>query len=32
LSIVRALVHDELQGVFDLESGAGTRARVVFPV
>jgi two-component system, sensor histidine kinase PdtaS len=32
LSIVRALVHDELQGVFDLESGTGTRARVVFPV
>jgi two-component sensor histidine kinase len=32
LSIVRALVHDELQGVLDLESGTGTRARVVFPV
>ena len=32
LSIVRALVHDELRGAFDLESGTGTRARVVFPV
>jgi two-component sensor histidine kinase/putative methionine-R-sulfoxide reductase with GAF domain len=32
LSIVRALVHDELRGEFDLESGEGTRARVVFPV
>ena len=31
LSIVRALVHDELRGAFDLESGQGTRARVVFP-
>jgi len=32
LSIVRALVHDELRGSFDLESAEGTRARVVFPV
>jgi two-component system, sensor histidine kinase PdtaS len=32
LSIVRALVHDELQGTFELESGAGTQARVAFPV
>jgi hypothetical protein len=28
LSIVRALVRDELQGTFDL---AGSRAEVVFP-
>ncbi len=32
LSIVQALVRDELQGTFELESGAATRARVVFPV
>jgi two-component sensor histidine kinase len=31
LSIVRALVRDELQGTFELRSGAGTRAEVVFP-
>jgi two-component sensor histidine kinase len=31
LSIVRALVHDELQGSFDLRSEGGTRAEVVFP-
>jgi two-component system, sensor histidine kinase PdtaS len=32
LSIVRALVRDELHGTFELESAAGTQARVVFPV
>ncbi|HSF60709.1 MAG TPA: GAF domain-containing protein [Gaiellaceae bacterium] len=32
LSIVRALVRDELRGTFELVSGGGTRARVVFPV
>jgi len=32
LSIVRALVRDELQGTFELASSDGTRARVVFPV
>ena len=32
LSIVRALVRDELRGTLDLRSGAGTRAEVVFPV
>jgi two-component sensor histidine kinase/putative methionine-R-sulfoxide reductase with GAF domain len=32
LSIVRALVRDELQGTFELASSGGTRARVVFPV
>jgi two-component sensor histidine kinase len=32
LSIVRALVRDELRGTFELASGGGTRARVVFPV
>jgi two-component system, sensor histidine kinase PdtaS len=32
LSIVRALVRDELQGRFDLSHDAGTRAEVVFPV
>jgi two-component system, sensor histidine kinase PdtaS len=32
LSIVRALVRDELRGAFELASGGGTRARVVFPV
>ena len=32
LSIVRALVHDELRGTFELESSTGTRARVAFPV
>jgi two-component sensor histidine kinase len=32
LSIVRALVRDELRGSFDLASnGGGTRAEVVFP-
>jgi two-component sensor histidine kinase len=32
LSIVQALVRDELQGRLDLHSDAGTRAEVVFPV
>jgi two-component sensor histidine kinase len=32
LSIVRALVRDELRGTLELTSGAGTRAEVVFPV
>jgi len=32
LSIVRALVRDELRGTFELASGRGTHARVVFPV
>jgi two-component sensor histidine kinase len=32
LSIVRALVQDELHGTFELESSGGTQARVVFPV
>jgi two-component sensor histidine kinase len=32
LSIVRALVHDELRGTFELTSDAGTEARVAFPV
>ena len=31
LSIVRALVRDELRGTLKLESGDGTRAVVVFP-
>ena len=31
LSIVRALVRDELQGTFDLRSDGETRAEVVFP-
>jgi two-component system, sensor histidine kinase PdtaS len=31
LSIVRALVRDELRGTLDLHSGDGTRAEVVFP-
>jgi two-component sensor histidine kinase/putative methionine-R-sulfoxide reductase with GAF domain len=31
LSIVQALVRDELQGRLDLRSDAGTRAEVVFP-
>jgi two-component sensor histidine kinase/putative methionine-R-sulfoxide reductase with GAF domain len=31
LSIVAALVRDELQGTFDLRSDGGTRAEVVFP-
>jgi two-component system, sensor histidine kinase PdtaS len=31
LSIVRALVRDELQGSFELRHDAGTRAEVVFP-
>jgi two-component system, sensor histidine kinase PdtaS len=31
LSIVRALVRDELRGSLELHSGAGTRAEVVFP-
>jgi two-component sensor histidine kinase/putative methionine-R-sulfoxide reductase with GAF domain len=32
LSIVRALVRDELRGTLALSSGPGTRAEVVFPV
>jgi two-component sensor histidine kinase len=32
LSIVRALVRDELRGSLDLRSGGGTRAEVRFPV
>jgi two-component sensor histidine kinase len=31
LSIVRALVRDELQGTFELRRDGGTRAEVVFP-
>ena len=31
LSIVRALVRDELRGSFDLRTDGGTRAEVVFP-
>jgi two-component sensor histidine kinase len=31
LSIVQALVRDELQGRLDLSSKGGTRAEVVFP-
>jgi two-component sensor histidine kinase len=31
LSIVRALVRDELRGTLDLRSEGGTRAEVVFP-
>jgi two-component sensor histidine kinase len=31
LSIVRALVRDELRGTLDLSSDSGTRAEVVFP-
>ncbi|HUF02324.1 MAG TPA: GAF domain-containing protein [Gaiellaceae bacterium] len=31
LSIVRALVRDELRGTFELETVEGTRARVAFP-
>jgi two-component sensor histidine kinase len=31
LSIVRALVRDELGGSFELRSDKGTRAEVVFP-
>jgi len=31
LSIVRALVRDELRGTIELTSGSGTRAEVVFP-
>ena len=31
LSIVRALVRDELQGSFDLRRDGGTRAEVIFP-
>ena len=31
LSIVRALVRDELQGRLDLRNERGTRAEVVFP-
>jgi two-component sensor histidine kinase len=31
LSIVRALVRDELQGTFELRNEKGTRAEVVFP-
>jgi two-component sensor histidine kinase/putative methionine-R-sulfoxide reductase with GAF domain len=32
LSIVRALVRDELRGTLDLRSDGGTRAEVVFPI
>jgi two-component sensor histidine kinase len=31
LSIVRALVRDELQGTFELRGDSGTRAEVLFP-
>jgi two-component sensor histidine kinase len=31
LSIVRALVRDELRGTLELRSERGTRAEVVFP-
>jgi two-component sensor histidine kinase len=31
LSIVRALVRDELRGTLNLSSGDGTRAEVIFP-
>jgi two-component sensor histidine kinase len=31
LSIVRALVRDELRGSFDLRRDGGTRAEVIFP-
>jgi two-component sensor histidine kinase len=31
LSIVHALVRDELRGTLDVQSGPGTRAEVVFP-
>jgi two-component sensor histidine kinase len=31
LSIVRALVRDELHGSFELRGDGGTRAEVVFP-
>jgi len=31
LSIVHALVRDELRGTLDMKSGPGTRAEVVFP-
>ena len=31
LSIVRALVRDELRGTFELRSDGGTRAEVLFP-
>ncbi|HEX4677641.1 MAG TPA: GAF domain-containing protein [Gaiellaceae bacterium] len=31
LSIVHALVRDELRGTLDMQSGPGTRAEVVFP-
>jgi two-component sensor histidine kinase len=31
LSIVRALVRDELQGTLSLENDGGLRAEVVFP-
>jgi len=31
LSIVHALVRDELHGSFDLRRDGGTRAEVVFP-
>src|SRR6476660_6385169 len=31
LSIVQALVRDELRGTLDMKSGPGTRAEVVFP-
>ena len=32
LSIVRALVRDELNGSFELRRDGGTRAEVIFPV
>ena len=32
LSIVRALVRDELHGTFELQGDGGTRAEVVFPI
>jgi two-component sensor histidine kinase len=31
LSIVRALVRDELRGTLELSANGGTRAEVVFP-
>ena len=31
LSIVRALVRDEMRGTLELSSGSGARAEVVFP-
>jgi two-component sensor histidine kinase len=32
LSIVRALVRDELRGTLELRADGGTRAQVVFPI